>query len=142
SMTDNHDKYVTCTNLLDTGFDGLLRARTEELHRVVLELEAADGIEHAFALLTEVAEGAADENRERRRHLVVRLSDRAGDVCGYRVVEVTCKTNEYIDAIDSRRAPRAREAPLLTLAPRARHRPAQARTTPVGGFGHQPQGEN
>src|SRR5438552_1405801 len=45
------------------------RARSEELHRVVLQLQATDGVEHPFALLTEVTKRAAHEDCERRRHL-------------------------------------------------------------------------
>src|SRR5688572_1422488 len=36
SMADYHDKHVACSNLLETCFDGLLSAGSEELHGIVL----------------------------------------------------------------------------------------------------------
>ena len=48
---------------------GLFRPRPEELHRLVLELQATNGVKHRFALLTEIAKGAADKDCEKLRHV-------------------------------------------------------------------------
>jgi len=65
-VTDDYNEYVTRPHFLKACFDWLVGTSSKILHRVVLKLEAPDGIEHAFTLLTQVAKGTADEDREGR----------------------------------------------------------------------------
>jgi hypothetical protein len=51
SVADYDNQDVACPNFFQTRLDWLRFSRTKEFHRVVLELEAADGVKHRIARL-------------------------------------------------------------------------------------------
>ena len=105
-----------------------------------LAVSSAD-ISSSLALITQ--NGRSNSNPARAQHAARNLcrgarmpSIAACDAGSPCIVE----RSEYAQTqVDSRRAPRARPASRLTLAPRAWHRPQKARTAPVGGRRPQPQ---
>ena len=61
-MADDYDKQIAAPNFLNAGIDRKIRTRTEKLHRIVLKLQASNGVQNASTLLREVGEGATHEN--------------------------------------------------------------------------------